>query len=282
VSVEDLLYGLLLGSANDAAVALAIHVAGNEGAFVDLMNRRAERLGMTATRFASASGLNDRGRSSPLDLLTLVHAAYDVPAFRTITSTRFHVIASPNTRRRKIQNRNVLLWLYPGAFGVKTGSTAAAGNCLIATAHRDGRHLVAILLNEPDEAFTDAAALLNYGFEAFTQRMLVHRGEDEGVLRIRGGTVPVVAGGGLRALVPTSALGEVEMRSVSDPDAAFPPATGERVGTLAVRVPGVPLGTVPLVVSSVPPPPEISGPWWIRSIEAVADAVGSGVRALAA
>ena len=280
-SVQDLLYGLLMGSANDAAVALAIHVAGSEEAFVDLMNRRAAQLGMRDTHLASSNGLDDRGRSTPLDLLTLVRAAYEQPAFKQITSTRFHAIASANRAVKKIENRNALLWLYPGAFGTKTGSTAAAGNCLIAAARRDGRRLVAIVLHAPDEAFSDAASLLNYGFAGFTRRTLVREGQDEGLLRIRGGMVPVVAGRSLDALVPTTALDEVRFRLLPDPAAAFPPAPGERIGTLVVASPGLPLGTVPLVVASVPPPPATSGPWWLRSLDAVGQAVGAGARALA-
>jgi D-alanyl-D-alanine carboxypeptidase (penicillin-binding protein 5/6) len=281
VTVEDLLYGLLMGSANDAAVALAIHVAGSEDAFVDVMNRRAAQLGMRDTHLASSNGLDDRGRSTALDLLTLVRAAYQQPAFRKITSARFHTIAMADRPDVKIENRNALLWLYPGAFGTKTGSTAAAGNCLIAAARKDGRRLVAIVLHAPQEAFSDAASLLNYGFAGFTRRTLVREGQDEGSLRIRGGVVPVVTGRSLEALVPTTSLGDVRFRLVTDPAASFPPAPGERIGTLAVASPGLPLGTVPLVVASVPPPPAASGPWWWRSLQAVGEAVGAGARALA-
>jgi D-alanyl-D-alanine carboxypeptidase (penicillin-binding protein 5/6) len=279
VSVEDLLFGLLLGSANDAAVALAIHVAGSEEAFVHLMNHRAGQLGMRNTHLASSNGLDDRGRSTPLDLLTLVRAAYEQPAFAQITSTRFHTITSAHRPNRRIENRNALLWLYPGAFGTKTGSTAAAGNCLVAAARRDGRRLVAIVLQAPGEVFSDAASLLNYGFGGFTRRTLVRTGQDEGTLRIRGGGAPVVAGRSLEALVPTTALGEVRFRMLTDPAAAFPPAPGERIGTLVVAAPSLPLGSVPLVVASVPPPPATTGPWWLRSLEAVGRAVGAGARA---
>jgi serine-type D-Ala-D-Ala carboxypeptidase (penicillin-binding protein 5/6) len=281
VTVEDLLYGLLLGSANDAAIALAIHVAGSEDAFVSLLNRRAARLGMDRTHLDSASGLDDHGHSTPADLLRLVRAAYRQPAFAEFTSTRFHTIDPAKGPKRTVQNRNALLWLYPGAFGTKTGSTAAAGNCLVAAARRDGRRLVAIVLHAPDEAFSDAASLLNYGFEGFTRRTLVRAGAEEGSLRIRGGIVPVVAGRSLNALVPTASLDDVGSVVVGDPTAAFPPAPGERIGTLKLGTPGLPLGSVPLVVSSVPPPPATSGPWWARSFAAVGRAIEAGARALA-
>ncbi len=141
ISVRDLLYALLLGSANDAADALAIHISGDRATFVTAMNRRADGLGMADTRFLSANGLDDRGRSTARDLLTLVEAAEADPAFREIVATRFRDIPAPKGRDRRIQNRNALLWLYPGAVGTKTGSTAGAGFCLIATAEREGRRL---------------------------------------------------------------------------------------------------------------------------------------------
>lgn len=281
VSVEDLLYGLILGSANDAAVALAIHVAGSERAFVDLMNRRAAQLGMRETRFFSPNGLDDRGRSTPADLLRLVRTVDAIPLFDRITATRFHTIPGPGGHGRRIQNRNALLWLYPGAFGTKTGFTYRAGACLVASATRGGRRLVAIVLHAPDEAFSDAAALLNYGFEGFTQRTLVTQGQDEGSAAIRGGTVPVVAGEGLSALVPTASLDAVRVTVRVDPGAAYPPPTGATVGDLVVTVPGLTLGSVPLLVSDVPAPAPESGPWWARTVWTVAGAVGDVIGALA-
>ena len=87
-----------------------------------------------------------------------------------MVATRFHTVESLDAEPRIVQNRNVLLWLYPGAIGVKTGFTSPAGYCLVATAERDGRGLVAVLLGEPSEerAFSDGAALLNFGFSAFS------------------------------------------------------------------------------------------------------------------
>jgi serine-type D-Ala-D-Ala carboxypeptidase (penicillin-binding protein 5/6) len=279
LSVHDLLAALLLGSANDAAAALAIHVSGSEDGFVQLMNRRAARLGMRDTRFASPNGLDDAGYSTVADLLRLVRAADVVPGFDELTSSRFQSIPAPHGPDRRIQNRNALLWLYPGAFGTKTGSTAGAGFCVVGAAERDGRRLVAVVLGAPQEPFSDAASLLNYGFEGFSQRTFLHEGGDLGSVSIRGGTVPVVAGATLSALVPTSAIDLARIGLVVDPKAAFPPAPGERIGSVRVRVPGLTLGVVPLVVPAVPPPPPASGPWWARAASAVgrsfADAVGA-------
>lgn len=281
LTVQDLLAALVLGSANDAAVALAVHIAGSEDAFVQMMNRRAARLGMRDTRFASSNGLDDGGFSTTADLLGLVRAADALPGFDELTSSRFRSIPAPHGPDRRIQNRNALLWLYPGAFGTKTGSTAGAGFCVVGAAERDGRRLVAVVLGSPSEPFSDAAALLNYGFEGFAQRTVLHEGDDLGSVAIRGGTVPVVAGSTLSALVPTAATGDAKIQLLVSPDAAFPPAPGERIGSVRVTVPGMTVGTAPLVVPAVPPPLPASGPWWARAASAVGRSLTGAVDAIA-
>jgi D-alanyl-D-alanine carboxypeptidase (penicillin-binding protein 5/6) len=282
ITVGDLLYALLLASANDAAEALAIHIDGSEEAFVERMNRRAASLAMSDTRFFSSSGLDDRGRSTPSDLLRLVVATEERPIFRRIVATRFATISGPPGRPdRRIQNRNVLLWLYPGADGTKTGYTLAADGCLVATASRDGRRLAAIVLGAPGGAFSDAAALLNHGFEGFTRETFVTAGEDAGSVRIRGGTVPVVAAEDLVALVPILALEDVDREIVVDPAAAFPPAPGSEVAELRIRASGLGLGTVPLLVDAVPAAPAEEGPWWTRTVSTIAGALADAVAGLA-
>jgi D-alanyl-D-alanine carboxypeptidase (penicillin-binding protein 5/6) len=278
ISVEDLLYALLLGSANDAAVALAIHVDGSERAFVDRMNETARSLGMRDTRFTSASGLDDKGRSTPSDLLKLVRVAQDRSTYAKIVATRFHEIPASRGPDRRIQNRNALLWLYPWATGGKTGYTAAAGYCLVATARHDGRRLVSIVLRSPDDAFSDAAALLNHGFGGFTQAVFVEAGEPQGDVRIRGGVVEGSAGSALTGLVPVEAVDEARTTIRVDPTAAFPPAPGERIGTIVVVVDGEVLGKVPLVSATPVGPATPGSDWWIGSGRAVAGALADALR----
>ena len=277
IAVGDLLYALMLQSANDAAIALAEHVSGSVDAFVSLMNRRAERLGMHHTRFASPNGLEDEGYSSARDLLILTRAAYRVPGFSSITATRFHSIPAPEGQEpRVVQNRNLLLWLYPGATGVKTGFTTAAGFCVVATAERDGLSLVAVVLGEPSEPFSDAAALMNYGFAAFELRDLIAEGERLGTVEIGGRDVAVAAGGSVAdALVPSQ--GRVRRTVSVRPDVRFPPALGGVVGVMVLSVGRLEIDRVPLVVTAVPgpPPPGEPGPWWRRALSALAGAVGS-------
>ncbi len=280
ISVENLLYAMMLGSANDAARALAIHIAGGEPAFVRVMNARARRLGMLHTIFYSSTGLDDRGRSTARDLLRLVRAVEAIDGFDRVTATRFRTIPAPQGRDRRIENRNALLWLYPGTFGTKTGSTLLAGSCLIASAARGDRRLVAIVLGAPQDPFSDAAGLLAYGFVGFTKRTLASEGGDEGTLAIRGGAVPVVAGAELSALVPTASIDHLRERISADPRAAFPPIPGSRVGTLVVSIPGHTIGSVPLIVSAVPPPPASSGPWWARAGISLGRSIVGAVRGL--
>jgi D-alanyl-D-alanine carboxypeptidase (penicillin-binding protein 5/6) len=282
ISVEDLLYALLLGSANDAARALAIEVDGSEPAFVHHMNATADRLGMTQTHVASASGLDDDGRAAPRDLLRLVDAVDADHVLREIVATRFHRIAAPKGPDRIVQNRNALLWLDPDVGGMKTGTTQAAGNCVIATGRRDGRHLVAIVLGAPHEPFSAAASLLDYGFEGWRPDTIVTAGASAGTAALRGGTVPVVAAEDLTRLVPVHSDADRSEQVVIDPRAAFPPAPGDRVGQLVVREGDVVLGAVKLVVPSVPPAPASTQPWWARAATAVGGAVVDAVEALAA
>jgi D-alanyl-D-alanine carboxypeptidase (penicillin-binding protein 5/6) len=281
ITVRDLLYALLLGSANDAAVELAIAVDGSEDAFVRHMNRHAQAMGMTQTHLASASGLDDDGRSTPRDLLVLARAVDQDRVLRSIVATRFHRIPAPKGPDRRIQNRNALLWLYGPATGMKTGTTQGAGACVVATASRDGRHLVAIVLGARQDPFSPAAALLEYGFEGWRTDTIVAAGTSVGAVAIRGGTVPVVAERDLTRLVPVRSTERTE-QVVVDPRAAFPPAPDDRIATLVVRDGDTVLGSVPLLVPDVPPPPASSGPWWTRAADAVGGAAVDAVEALAA
>ncbi|MEX0651194.1 MAG: D-alanyl-D-alanine carboxypeptidase family protein [Actinomycetota bacterium] len=280
-TVRELLDALMLQSANDAALALAIDVGGSQQGFVDLMNERARTLGLRRTEFFSPTGLDDRGRSTARDLLALTRAAYAVPGFGRIVAARFREIGAPQGPPRRVQNRNALLWLYPGAIGAKTGFTAAAGYCLIAIAKREGRRLIAVVLGNRNEAFSDAATLLDHGFEGFQEQTFVQEGEGIGTVAIRGGAVSVEPSRSITSLVPTAQLDNVREQVVVLAEAVFPPAPGERVGTIKVSIPGLTLGSAPLVVSQVPsPPPAGDEPWWQRAAGAVGRAVGEAFQGL--
>jgi D-alanyl-D-alanine carboxypeptidase (penicillin-binding protein 5/6) len=280
IRVHELMYALMLQSANDAAIALAEHVSGTVPAFVELMNARAAELGMTRTRFDSPNGLDETGYSTARDLVLLTRASFGAEGFAEIVSTRFHTVISLDAEPRRVQNRNVLLWLYPGATGVKTGFTSEAGFCLVAAAEREGVRLVSIVLGEPGEPFSEAAELLNYGFAAFERRTLITQGETLGTVDLGGHDVDVVSGGSLRGLVPVEA--QIERVIALNERVAFPPALAEEIGTVRVLAGDKLVGEVPLLVAGLPPPPEPGeeGPWWARAIGSVIEAAGAVVDAL--
>lgn len=157
LTVRDLLYGLLVASGNDAAVALAEHIAGSEADFVAVMNSTAAALGLSATHFANPHGLDAAGMtSSANDLLTVARAALAYPAFVEIVATKDISVAG-----HALTNTNELLGVYPGADGIKTGTTDEAGQCLVASVSRDGHRLVAVILSSQDR-YADARALFEF------------------------------------------------------------------------------------------------------------------------
>lgn len=168
VQAETLLYGLMLPSGNDAAIALAQHISGSVPGFVRLMNRRARELGLTCTRYASPSGIVDRGNwSCAPDLALLGRELLRRPRTARVVRTPLAVMPLP-VRGGKVWlvNHNPLLRMrYRGADGIKTGYTKAAGRSFVASARRDGRRLIAVLLDSPDPG-RQARRLLDAGFRA--------------------------------------------------------------------------------------------------------------------
>ena len=169
LTLEELLYGLMLDSGNDAAEAIARGVFGDRARFIRLMNDLVTKLGLQNTHFANPSGLDDPAQhSSAYDLAVLTTYALQNPVFREIVGTRRKVIPASREPGREHgwfgpTNLNRLIGTYPGAFGVKPGWTGDAGYTLVAGAERGGRSLLAVVLGSRNH-FTDAELLLNYGF----------------------------------------------------------------------------------------------------------------------
>lgn len=247
LTVRDLLTALLLQSANDAAVALAEHVAGSVEVFVERMNERARELGMADTEFHSPSGLDDAGRSTARDLLVLASEAFLDPTFADVVGTRFAKVPAENAEPRRLQNRNALLWLYEGATGGKTGYTAAAGFCLVAAAERDGLRLAAVVLGAPEQAFDEGAELLNHGFAAWERLTLATLGEDIEPVTVDGAAVPVEAHSTLSVLVPRGSGVETDIQL--RPGLSLPIERGEAVGLLVAKSGVKRLGDVTLVAA---------------------------------
>jgi len=166
VSLMTLLYGLMLPSGNDAAIALAQHVGGSQRRFVAMMNARAREMHLACTHFSSPSGIVDQGNHScAVDLAVIAHAVLEQPLLARIVASRSAVMPLPvKGGKVYLYNNNPLLILrYPGADGVKTGYTVAAGRCLVAAARR-GRKWLAVVLLHSDDPPDQAQELLNAGF----------------------------------------------------------------------------------------------------------------------
>jgi serine-type D-Ala-D-Ala carboxypeptidase (penicillin-binding protein 5/6) len=265
VTVRNLLYALLLQSANDAAVALADDVGGSSSAFVEMMNAKAARLGMRDTNFRSPNGLDDRGYSTAADVADLTRAVLDRAALRTVMAAKVHTIPNADGPARVVQNRDALLWLYPGAIAGKTGFTTAAGFCLVAAAQRSGRQLVAVVLGDPsDITFDEAATLLNYGFDAFQPRTVVHRGDAAGSIQVGGAQVEAASNATLVRLVRSDRVGEVRLTLDPAESLTLPIAEGAPIGRVVVLAHGAVLGAVRAVavkaVAAPPPPPDLRPP----------------------
>lgn len=159
LTLEALLYGVLLASGNDAAMAVACYCAGDVDTFVDWMNRRAADLGMENTQFSNPSGLEDEGNwSTAADMAKLAIACMENERVAQIVGTK-----SISLCGRTFSNHNKLLWQYDGCIGMKTGYTKAAGRTLVSCAERKGQRLIVVTLNAPDD-WTDHKALFEYGF----------------------------------------------------------------------------------------------------------------------
>jgi serine-type D-Ala-D-Ala carboxypeptidase (penicillin-binding protein 5/6) len=252
-SVEDLLAALLLSSSNDAAVALAEHVAGTEEAFVEAMNERVRALGAAATRFTTSHGLDAPGHvSSAADLARLARALLDDPFLAEVVARPRDVI-EVSGRPLRLENRNLLLETYPGAIGVKTGYTLGAGNVLVAAARRRGRTLVAVAMRSVDAA-ADASLLLDHGFARLARTLLVRAGAPVGALVFSSGATHVVAA---RAARGPSRREDVTV--AFRPGARAPVRAGDIVGTVGVQGGGGVSITLPAVAADTVAAPTASG-----------------------
>lgn len=254
LSLENLLYGLLLCSGNDAALAIAAHVGGSVGAFVKMMNKKAAELGMTGTSFANPNGLDDpQHYSTALDMAKLARAASENETLVRIASTR-----SITTGGRTMTNHNKLLSRVDGCIGLKTGYTRACGRTLVSCAVRNGQRLVAVTLQDGND-WADHAALYDYGFSAYPARRVLTIGETVKVLPVKDGlvaTAPLLAA---RSFSWPLGSGETLTTRLEIPDQLEAPAqAGTPAGQEIVLVNGREVGRVDLICGEdiLPPLPD--------------------------
>jgi len=264
VSIDELLRGLIVQSGNDAAIALAETSAGSEAAFVERMNKEAARMGMKNTRFANATGLPAAQQVSTANDLALLAAAIirDFPEFYPLYSVkefRYNNITQPN--------RNRLLWSDPYVDGMKTGNTDAAGYCLIASAKRGPRRLLAVVLGAGSDSAraSEAQKLLNYGFQFYDTVQLYQNGQAVSSLRVWKGATDTVQAGFVAdqyLTLPKGQAPKLKLAMEAIEPLVAPVTQGQRVGVVRVSLDGKAVGEYPLQALADVPPASFFGRLW--------------------
>lgn len=192
-TVEDLLYGLMLSSGNDAAVALSTFVGGNVDNFIKMMNNRAKEIGAVDTNFVTPHGLHDDNHyTTAYDLALISAVAMDNEVFRTIVSTKSKTIPWESADwDRSLRNKNKIISQYDGGNGIKTGYTSNAGKCLVSAALRDEMQLIGVVLNCPD-MFNESMKMLDFGFDNYKMTLLYDKEQSFGKCNIENGSVKSV------------------------------------------------------------------------------------------
>lgn len=235
IRMIDLLHGLLLQSGNDAAVAIAEHLAGSEAAFVSWMNQRAAELGALNSRFQNSHGLDKPGHfSTAYDLALISRIALVYPTFAEIVRKRTYQYEGQTWT-----NTNKLLWRFEGLEGIKTGTTSGAGYCLVAAASQDGMQLISVVLGS-NNRWDDSSRLLSWGFEEFHLLTLAQQGEMLARIPLADGMAPVVAvaGGPLAVVVRDRDVSRVTTRLEIDPGLRAPIRRGDTIGAFHVYIDG--------------------------------------------
>ena len=270
MTVQDLLYCLLLPSANEAANILAQTVSGRVSSFVDLMNSRAVELGCTGTHFVNPHGIHDENHyTTCYDLYLIARHAMQNETFRTIVSTDEYTVPPTNmSEERHFANTNGLLtnkkysgYVYDDCIGIKTGSTDAAGYCLLSAAERDGTILISVVMGADttvDDAgthrkqFSESSALLKWGFDSFSYHSIMDLTDPVAEVPVTLGvdvdSVLVVPGESIDALLPNDVTSDAFTSTVEVVETVAAPVTkGQKLGTMTVYLQGQPYGSVDLV-----------------------------------
>jgi len=249
LTMEDLLYAVLLESANDAATAVAIAVAGSVDGFACLMNEKAAALGLIDTHFTNPHGLyHEEHYTTAFDLAKLSAYALRNPDFARITATKKKIIPlSGNEGSRVLLNHNKMLRLYDGAIGVKTGFTKRSGRCLVSAASRDGLTMIAVTLAAPND-WSDHSAMLDLGFASYTSVSLAQKGDfhlDIPLIGCNCASLSLSVHDNLTAALPVD-HGEIQY-TLEAPHYLFAPANqNTAIGRVIFSCDGEIIGEIPL------------------------------------
>jgi D-alanyl-D-alanine carboxypeptidase (penicillin-binding protein 5/6) len=264
VTVNELLHGMIVQSGNDASIALAEAVAGTEEAFVEAMNREAQRLGLTGTHFVNSTGLPDPLHYTTARDLGVLAASLirDFPEHYPLYALREY------TYNRITQaNRNRLLWLDPAVDGVKTGHTESAGYCLVASAKRGPRRLLSVVMGAASDALRtqETQKLLNFGFQFFDAVRLYAKEQAVSRLQVWKGAQRDVKAGFMEDFVvslPKGMADKIQASLVSRQPLLAPVQRGQRIATLKLSLDDRPVGEYPVVALENVPVAGLFGRAW--------------------
>lgn len=272
LSARDMLKGIAVASGNDAALAVAEHIAGSEAAFVEMMNAKAAELGMRDTHFMNPHGFDHPEHyTTAYDLAILSRYAATKPDLLKLTSIYMDKIIHQDGRRNpesELVNRNRLVRFYTGADGLKTGWTRDAGYTLAATAKRGGVRMIATVMGAPtpEARVADARKLLDYGFARFVGVRVAPAGQSFGepvrVLRGRTRAVDAVLAEDFTVSVPRGAEKELTTTVELAPEVRSPVQAGQRLGWVIARRGGREVARAPLVARDAVPRAGFFDLWW--------------------
>lgn len=256
LTLRELLTGLMLRSGNDAAVAIAEHLAGSVDAFVEVMNRRAREIGALNTNFRNPHGLSAVGHySSAFDLAWLARYALALPAFADIVNTKETELEwldrSGRERDINLRNTNKLLWMFEDADGVKTGTTGEAGPCLVSSATRGSQKLIAVVLNDPAR-WVDSMQLLKYGFDAYELYSFAEQGDVLASLGVEHGLhaeIDILVAAPAALVAATADFTEISVEVDLPETIKAPIFKGQKVGEIIFFVRDKAVKTVDLVAA---------------------------------
>lgn len=255
VTVDELLHGLIVHSGNDAAITLALYIAGSEAGFVDMMNKEAKRIGMNNTHFSNPVGRPDAMHYSSASDLALLAAAIvrDYPKHYPMFGLREYTFNNVTQ-----SNRNRLLWLDPYADGMKTGHTESSGYSLVGSTKRDNRRLISVLFGAESDRLraSESQKLLNFGFQNFDTARLYQKDQPVATIRVWKGTESYIKVGFRRDIyltIPKGTLALLKAKMISNQPIMAPVSGGQQLGILKLTLDGNPYAEFPLVaLNSVP------------------------------
>lgn len=248
IYMKDILYGLMLNSGNDAALAIAEHIGGSAEVFAEMMNEKAKEIGMDDTHFMNPSGLDDPEHyTTARDLAKLAQYAMNNKEFREIVSSKKYQAKLVNSDKTLyFSNHNKLLTLYEGATGIKTGYTRKTGRCLVSSAERDGMKFIAVTLGAPDD-WKDHSQMLDYAFSGHYPQKAVEKGSRVKIADLNNEQYSFLAADDFVVPMKKNSGQNIDVVRHVAKDLSAPVNAGEKVGYIEIIYNGNTLGTIDII-----------------------------------